>query len=200
MTALCLVCLAEMAVAFVPGSVFSSVGNHAVLTRQRQQRSTTTTTWSTAESSKAVDDDEASMEIDLDIFDEQEEHRVVSDDAASSAFDAHEQVWRYAKKPLLHIGSKGATHSHGNSLRQLLNDHTVVKVKVNTKKFGTLEKAATALKSLAVENGACKDIEIIQIREYGNTILFGVPGTLKRMKDGEFPPPTPPPAPEELSP
>lgn len=51
--------------------------------------------------------------------------------------DAHEKTWRHAKKPLLSIGSKGATHSHGNSLRQLLNDHTVVKVKVNTKKFGT---------------------------------------------------------------
>jgi hypothetical protein len=50
--------------------------------------------------------------------------------------DAMEKVWRYATKPLLRIGSKGATHSHGNSLRQLLDDHTVVKVKCNLKKFG----------------------------------------------------------------
>jgi hypothetical protein len=50
--------------------------------------------------------------------------------------DVMEKVWRHAKKPLLRIGSKGATHSHGNSLRQLLDDHTVVKVKVNTRKFG----------------------------------------------------------------
>jgi hypothetical protein len=49
---------------------------------------------------------------------------------------ASEKVWRHAKKPLLRIGAKGATHSHGNSLRQLLEDHTVVKVKVNTRKFG----------------------------------------------------------------
>lgn len=47
-----------------------------------------------------------------------------------------EKAWRHAKKPLLRIGGKGATKSHGNSLRQLLDDHTVVKVKVNTQKYG----------------------------------------------------------------
>jgi hypothetical protein len=47
-----------------------------------------------------------------------------------------EKAWRYAKKPLLSIGAKGATFAHGNSLRQLLEAHTVVKVKVNTKQFG----------------------------------------------------------------
>ena len=47
-----------------------------------------------------------------------------------------EQVWRYVKKPLISVGGKGATNKHGNSLRQLLDDHTVVKVKVNTKSFG----------------------------------------------------------------
>ena len=47
-----------------------------------------------------------------------------------------EEVWRYGKKPLLSVGGKGATNKHGNSLRQLLDDHTVVKVKVNTKSFG----------------------------------------------------------------
>ena len=48
-----------------------------------------------------------------------------------------EEVWRYVKKPLISVGGKGATSKHGNSLRQLLDDHTVVKVKVNTKSFGT---------------------------------------------------------------
>ena len=47
-----------------------------------------------------------------------------------------ENVWRYVKKPLISVGGKGATKKHGNSLRQLLDDHTVVKVKVNTKSFG----------------------------------------------------------------
>ena len=47
-----------------------------------------------------------------------------------------EEVWRYAKKPLISVGGKGATNKHGNSLRQLLDDHTIVKVKVNTKAFG----------------------------------------------------------------
>ena len=55
---------------------------------------------------------------------------------AYNALDPEEKVWRYAKKPLLSIGAKGATPSHGNSLRQLLDDHTVVKVKMNTKAYG----------------------------------------------------------------
>jgi RNA-binding protein YhbY len=47
-----------------------------------------------------------------------------------------EKAWRHAKKALLRIGDKGVSKSHGNSLRQLLEDHTVVKVKVNTQKYG----------------------------------------------------------------
>jgi RNA-binding protein YhbY len=47
-----------------------------------------------------------------------------------------ELSWHYAKKPLLRIGVKGATMTHGNSFRQLLEAHTVVKDKVNTQKFG----------------------------------------------------------------
>ena len=47
-----------------------------------------------------------------------------------------EKAWRHAKKPLLRVGGKGFTKTHGNSLRQLLEDHTVVKVKLNTKKYG----------------------------------------------------------------
>lgn len=50
--------------------------------------------------------------------------------------DQAELAWRYVRKPLLSIGGKGAALSHGNSLRQLLNDHTAVKVKVNLKTFG----------------------------------------------------------------
>jgi hypothetical protein len=59
-------------------------------------------------------------------------------------------------------------------------------------KSGTLENAAEALKGLAVENGAPEGIEVIQTREFGNTVLFGIPGTLLRMKAGTFPPLTPP--------
>jgi hypothetical protein len=49
--------------------------------------------------------------------------------------EIQEKVWRFVKKSLLTIGSKGATSSHGNSLRQLLEDHTAVKVKVDTRAF-----------------------------------------------------------------
>ena len=106
--------------------------------------------------------------------------------------DATERVWRYAKKPLLRIGSKGATHSHGNSLRQLLEDHVVVKVKVNTKKFNnSVQQAYETLRNLAVENGAPAELELIQLREGSKEILFAMPGTIKRMEEGTFPPPAP---------
>ncbi|VEU38380.1 unnamed protein product [Pseudo-nitzschia multistriata] len=99
-----------------------------------------------------------------------------------------EEVWRYVKKPLISVGGKGATNKHGNSLRQLLNDHTAVKVKVNTKSFGTLENAYESLRDLAIESGASQDIELIQMREKDRIIMFGLPGTLENVKDGSFPP------------
>jgi RNA-binding protein YhbY len=64
--------------------------------------------------------------------------------------EAEEKVWRYVKKPLLSIGSKGASLSHGNSLRQLLEDHTAVKVKVNTKAFGTSDWTEVFVDSVVV--------------------------------------------------
>jgi len=107
--------------------------------------------------------------------------------------DVTEVVWRYAKKPLLRIGGKGATKSHGNSLRQLLEDHTVVKVKVNTKTFqNSIHTAYETLRNLAIENGASPEIELIQLREGTKEILFALPGTIQRMEDGTFPPYIPP--------
>lgn len=53
----------------------------------------------------------------------------ISDEKAASI------VWNHAKKPLLRIGAKGAVSSHGNSLKQLLEDHKAVKVKVNPKPY-----------------------------------------------------------------
>ena len=104
--------------------------------------------------------------------------------------DGMERAWRYAKKPLLHIGSKGAHLSHGNSLRQLLEDHTVVKVKVNTRRFGgSLQEAFEHLRDLAEESGAVKDIELVQARDGEKIILFGMPGTLEKIRQGTFPPP-----------
>ena len=108
--------------------------------------------------------------------------------------DSMEKAWRYAKKPLLRIGSKGATLTHGNSLKQLLEQHTVIKVKVNTRRFdNSLQQAFEQLRQLAEENGAPPGIELIQTREAENVIMFGWPGSMKRIQNGEFPPPPPPP-------
>jgi hypothetical protein len=107
-----------------------------------------------------------------------------------------ERTWRYVKKPLLRIGSKGATKTHGNSLRQLLQDHTVVKVKINHDKpfQSSLHNAYTILRDYAIECGAPPNIELIQIRSIEKMILFGLPGTLERIRNNEFPPPPPPPS------
>ena len=86
-----------------------------------------------------------------------------------------------------------ATIKHGNNLRQLLNDHTIVKVKFNTQTFGTLEQAFTSLRDLAVESGASQSIELIEMKQNERTIIFGLPGTKGKIQDGSFPPPPPPP-------
>lgn len=186
--------------AFVPATHF----HHPLLstkynTRQNEEitcrvvsRWTSNTEQASASSDQAdVDDNDDNDDEDISfLFDEPP--------VPEKELDPTELVWRYAKKPLLRIGSKGATHSHGNSLRQLLEDHTIVKVKVNTKKFqNSVQQAYEVLKGLAIENGAPSDLELIQLREGTNEILFAMPGTLQKMEEGTFPPPPPPAVDEE---
>jgi RNA-binding protein YhbY len=142
-------------------------------------------------------DSEASIDDDDHQLDGRDDDRPdssrVQGGAASSSSNPTEKAWRYAKKPLLRIGAKGATLSHGNSLRQLLQAHTAVKVKVNTQRFeGDLDAAFRHLRGLAEESGAPAGIECIQTRESDSVILFGMPGTTERIKSGTFPPPPPP--------
>mmetsp|Transcript_23915 Transcript_23915/g.28218 ORF Transcript_23915/g.28218 Transcript_23915/m.28218 type:complete len:190 (-) Transcript_23915:96-665(-) len=100
-----------------------------------------------------------------------------------------ENVWRHVKKPLLRIGGKGITSTHGNSLIELLNDHTVVKVKINTTKLGTLVEVADLLVRAAEIQGGGDGIEVIQVREIENTVLLGKKGATALIMDGTFPPP-----------
>jgi hypothetical protein len=60
-----------------------------------------------------------------------------------------------------------------------------------------LQNAAEILRDLAIEKGAPKDIEMIQMRDKDRTILFGSPGWLEQVKAGTFPPPPPPPREED---
>lgn len=120
-----------------------------------------------------VDDDDADLEL----------------APVKVAWTTEEKIWRYVKKPLLRIGSKGATESHGNSLRELLEQHTVVKVKVNTHPFdGSLDTAFATLRRLAEQSGAVHGIELIQMRPSEQIILLGMPGTTAQIQDGTFPP------------
>ena len=81
-----------------------------------------------------IESDEPTEEEIERLFDE------VDDALLKRVLEPTEKAWRYAKKVLLRIGSKGATSTHGNSLRQLLEQHKVVKVKINTRKFGTFDR------------------------------------------------------------
>jgi RNA-binding protein YhbY len=89
---------------------------------------------------------------------------------------------------MVRIGSKGTALSHGNSLRELLNAHTVVKVKVNNSRI-PLEETFVELKKFAVQSGASQGIELLQVRDKDKIILVGLPGTLEKIENGSFPPP-----------
>lgn len=110
------------------------------MTRDNLQDSTVDDSDNNNDNELNDDDNEDEDDMDIDFLFEEEEDVIKPTEAevAYENLDAMEKVWRHAKKPLLRIGAKGATHSHGNSLRQLLDDHTVVKVKVNTRKFGKI--------------------------------------------------------------
>jgi RNA-binding protein YhbY len=180
----------------------------ATMTRSNENQDRLQDTWSQNDDDDDDDIDFLFEELEVDGSDNRKNDITRSDAAHDEDDDETEQMelepveklWRHAKKPLLRIGAKGATHSHGNSLRQLLEDHTVVKVKINTRKYNdSLEEASNVLKEFAVENGAPANIEIIQLREGDKTVLFGMPGTVKDCVDGTFPPPPPPPPPSDES-
>ena len=125
-----------------------------------------------------------------DSFDSSGDDETPSNTAATPGIDA---AWRHVKKPMLRIGGKGTTETHGNSLRELLNAHTAVKVKVNTHKLGSLEDAFEEIKALTEKSGKIKGIELIHVRPSDNMILFGLEGTLDLINAGDYPPPPPPP-------
>lgn len=118
-----------------------------------------------------------------------------------------ERAWRHVKKPLLSLGAqKGATIKHGNSLRELLQQHTMVKVKIQLllSSTSTEEDIAPALlavyeqlRDFAVQSGASPDMELLQVRPSERTLLVALPGTRSKIEQGTFPPPPPPPRPEE---
>lgn len=102
-----------------------------------------------------------------------------------------ETAWRYVKKPLLRVGGKGLSDKIGNSLCELLNAHTAVKVKVNTNKLGSLEDVFEDMKKLVESSGKIKGVELLQFRDVENTIMFGKEGTQELIRTGLYPPPPP---------
>jgi hypothetical protein len=123
--------------------------------------------------------------------------------APSKVLSRMERAWRYAKKPLLSLGAqKGSTIKHGNSLRELLQQHTMVKVKIqlllsSSSTEDDIEPALLAvyeqLREHAVQSGASPDMELLQVRPSERTLLVALPGTKDKIEQGTFPPPPPPP-------
>ena len=87
---------------------------------------------------RAEQNDDDVDDVDYDDDDDDDDDDTINNINPDIAVPVMEKVWRYAKKALISVGGKGATIKHGNNLRQLLDDHTIVKVKVNTKTFGKL--------------------------------------------------------------
>jgi hypothetical protein len=114
-----------------------------------------------------------------------------------------ERAWRYSKKPLISIGAqKGPTIKHGNSLHELLQFHTAVKVKVqlllssktNNNEETMMMDIYQQLKQYAIQSGASNDIELIQLRTSPERILYiGLPNTIQCIQNGTFPPVIPEP-------
>mmetsp|Transcript_5185 Transcript_5185/g.6038 ORF Transcript_5185/g.6038 Transcript_5185/m.6038 type:complete len:173 (-) Transcript_5185:216-734(-) len=97
-----------------------------------------------------------------------------------------EKAWRYVDKPLISVGSKGITTKHGNSLRELLRAHTIVKVK-----FSSAEEFDENFKTLARyanDAGAPDGIEYLHSKKSSRIILFGMPGISEKIEAGSFPP------------
>lgn len=99
-----------------------------------------------------------------------------------------DRAWRSVPKPLLRIGGKGIAKSHGNSLRELLNAHTIVKVKINSTKLGSLEDVFESLKEVVEQSQEFSGVELIHVRNSENTIMLGKAGTMDNIRDGTFPP------------
>ena len=100
-------------------------------------------------------------------------------------------AWRHVSKPMLRIGSKGVSATHANSLGELLEAHTCVKVKINTHKLGSLEEAFVCIQNVVVENNSSSNIELIHVRKSDNMIMIGKEGALDMIRAGDFPPPPP---------
>ena len=143
---------------------------------------------------------------DVDVVDD-DDSIGMSTSSVSKDMKLMERVWRYNKKPLLSIGAqKGPTVKHGNSLRELLNHHTTVKVKIQlllnsssrNNDAQTMEdqmiQVYHQLKDYAVvADPTLHDMELLQVRVAERILLVGLPGTRQKIVEGTYPPPPPPP-------
>jgi RNA-binding protein YhbY len=129
------------------------------------------------------------LHLSADSFDQDTEAQPEAEVSLSASTPGIDAAWRHVGKPLLRIGSKGVSATHARSLGELLDAHTCVKVKINTRKLGSLEEAFGCIEKLMEDNS---NIELIHVRKSDNMIMVGKEGSLDMIRAGEFPPPPPP--------
>ena len=98
------------------------------------------------------------------------------------------RAWKSARRPMLRISDKNdLTLEDGKMLKQLLDNYSLVKVKIDRKlDMTTMEEAFESLKNAAQVSGASSEMEMIHTSVAESFIFFGNPGTLSEIQSGSF--------------
>ena len=98
------------------------------------------------------------------------------------------RAWKCARRPMLRIPHENdVTQKDGKMLKQLLDNYSLVKVKINGKlDMSMMEETFELLKNEAQESGASSEIEMIHTCVAEGTIFLGNPGTLSKIQSGSF--------------
>jgi len=98
------------------------------------------------------------------------------------------RAWKCARRPMLRINYENdVTQKDGKMLKQLLDNYSLVKVKINGKlDMSMMEETFESLKNEAQISGASSEIEVIHTCVAEGTIFLANPGTLSKIQSGSF--------------
>ncbi|KAG5175380.1 hypothetical protein JKP88DRAFT_228902 [Tribonema minus] len=91
-----------------------------------------------------------------------------------------EELWRKPKKELLKIGQGGVTASHVRSLTDLVQHHTIVRVKVNTK-GASYEDCLALGQALVSGEGEERGLRLVGVRPSTRLLLVGEAAFIDRL-------------------
>uniref|UniRef100_I2CPM2 Uncharacterized protein n=2 Tax=Nannochloropsis gaditana (strain CCMP526) TaxID=1093141 RepID=I2CPM2_NANGC len=92
-----------------------------------------------------------------------------------------DSLWNQQRKPLLRLGAKGVLKSHLNSLRELLDAHNVVRVKVNGLSNTDIQGLAENALRMAVEHDSEPALGVL-LRVKGKEFLVGRPDKMEALR------------------